>query len=198
MRSRRRRLTSRLRDPANAGIRALALSLLLLGCGEQRVELFDGCVGCVDAGAIDLRLRDPERCGAEARHCEDDEYCVDGVCVCRLPLVLADGNCRDPGADGDYCGVDRLDCPELCVDGACGAACPAGRTNCDDGCVDLSTHALHCGECDRPCGANQICVGGLCAVFVPAPCAACPCEACGAAPCETYPLRPDDPICLTD
>jgi hypothetical protein len=165
----------------------------LSGCGRQTVELFDGCV-CDDASVIDTRARDPERCGAEERHCEDDEYCIDGVCTCRPPLIVLGEDCVDPESDGGHCGAAAIDCPQFCVGGECASTCAA--TVCEDGCVDTRTHPLHCGECERPCGANQICLNGSCEEFRPAPCAACPCDACGAAACEVYPLRPSDPICI--
>lgn len=172
----------------------MVIGALLLGCGQQPVELFEGCDGCaptMDAGAITpVALRDPESCGATARHCEDDEYCVDGACVCREGLVRIGSECVDPQADGRHCGAGDVDCPAVCEAGVCVDACAAG-TACLDGCVDVRTHPLHCGECGRPCGANQICVGGTCAPFVPAS----DCGACARA-CCTYPTRPSDLICV--
>lgn len=170
-------------------MRRFILSLVIAGCGEQTVELFDACA-CSDAG-VTLSSRDPEACGAALVHCEDDQYCVDGACVCRPSLLAAGEDCIDPSTDGDRCGEPPVDCPSFCVEGACGASCPAPLFACESGCVDLASHPLHCGECGRPCGANQICLSGICTEF--RPCASCPCEAC--AECTTYPMRPD-PICL--
>jgi hypothetical protein len=169
------------------------LVLVLVGCTEQRVELFGGCDGCAptrDAGAAPLSLRDPERCGVEETHCEDDEYCVDGSCVCRQGMVRIGEECVDTSADGDHCGLAGVDCPALCEAGACVSSCSAG-TACEGGCVDRSTHPLHCGECGRPCGANQVCVRGLCTPFEPvADCAEC------SGTCCSYPTRPSDLICV--
>ncbi len=175
-------------------MRALLLAALLAGCGQQQVELFERCDGCApdgDAGVVSpIGLRDPESCGATETHCEDDEYCIDGVCVCRQGLVRVGPDCVDISADGDHCGVADIDCPALCQGGVCVDSCSAGSA-CLGGCVDVTTHPLHCGECGRPCGANQICVDGTCTPFVPATdCASC------ARACCTYPTRPSDLICL--
>lgn len=174
-------------------IRACLLgAALLLGCSEQTVELFDGS-SRGDGSSGELSSRDPERCGEEARHCEDDEYCVAGECVCRPPLTRIDERCVDTQADANNCGSPGTTC-SLCVDGVCGPACGAGRVDCDGGCVDTGAHPLHCGECRRPCGANQICVEGLCREFSPAACTSCPCRCASA--CCTYPGHASDVICV--
>jgi len=174
--------------------RALLLALVALtGCGRQTVELFDSSVARDGAASVDTSDRDPARCGADEVSCEDDEYCVGGACVCRPGLTRIDEDCVDVRSDAEHCGGEGVSCA-LCVEGVCGAACPAGATTCEGGCVDTSTHPLHCGECGRPCSTDQICVGGLCRDFSPAPCAACPC-ACATACCG-YPGRAEDPICV--
>ncbi|HJL17705.1 MAG TPA: hypothetical protein RMH99_18720 [Sandaracinaceae bacterium LLY-WYZ-13_1] len=165
-----------------------------LGCGRRSVELFGACDGCgpsPDGSVASLALRDPERCGADEEHCEDDEYCVAGACVCREGLVLDGEDCVDPMADAEHCGTSGEDCANVCEDGACVSACRAGRLDCEGGCVDVSRHPLHCGECGRPCGANQVCIDGLCRVFAPV----LDCGSCADA-CCTYPTRPDDRICV--
>lgn len=176
-----------------AVILVLASVSVCSGCGEQRVELFPDCDGCApraEAGVPPLGERDPERCGAEERHCEDDEYCVDGRCVCRQGMVRIDEDCVDPSASGEHCGIADVECPALCEGGACVESCSAG-TVCDDGCVDVSTHPLHCGECERPCGASEVCVEGACVDFAPVR----DCTEC-ADTCCTYPTRPADLICV--
>ncbi len=166
---------------------------LVGGCGEQSVELFDAGTERRDGATTTVVSRDPERCGAAAVHCEDDEYCVAGACVCRPPLTRIGEGCVDTNADALNCGgVDRP-C-SLCVSGACGTSCPAGTESCEGGCVDTQTHPLHCGECGRPCGSDYVCVAGLCQRFTPAPCTSCPCGC--ARSCCAYPTRPLDTICV--
>ena len=174
---------------------ALLALALLVGCGEQSVELFDATVTRADAAEVpvDTTLRDPERCGALAIHCEDDEYCVAGACVCRPPLTRIAGRCVDTDADALHCGGADRPC-SLCVSGACGTTCPAGTEECAGACVDTQTHPLHCGECGRPCGSDDVCVAGLCRSFLPAPCTSCPCGC--ARSCCAYPTRPTDTICV--
>lgn len=174
---------------------AFALALTFAGCGRQTVELFDGAVSADGSAAVDTSDRDPERCGPAEVSCEDDEYCVAGACACRPRLTRIGDDCVDVQADAEHCGGERIVCA-LCVDGACGDTCPAGTTTCDGGCVDTSSHPLHCGECGRPCSNDQVCVDGLCRDFSPAPCAACPCG-CATACCG-YPGRAQDPICVVD
>lgn len=169
------------------------IALLTLGCGVQRVELFDRCDACEpdrDAGVTPVGLRDPENCGVEDTHCEDDEYCVDGRCVCREGMVRDGDDCIDPNVDADRCGEAQVACSDACEAGECVASCSVG-TDCDDDCVDLMTHPLHCGECGRPCGANQVCVRGECTAFQPI----VECSEC-ARSCCTYPNRPSDLICV--
>lgn len=156
------------------------------------MELFDACATC-EGGVIDLRERDPERCGAAEVHCENDEYCVAGLCVCRPPLSRIGEDCVDTSTDPEHCGGEGRVC-EVCAAGACAASCPGGTLDCEGACVDPSDHPLHCGECGRPCGAGQLCVAGVCQWLVPAPCTACPC-ACPRA-CCAYPGYPSDTICV--
>lgn len=170
---------------------AACLAIFVLGCGEQEVELYDGAAA--DADVVDLTLRDPTTCGPSARHCEDFEYCVGGACVCRPLLTRVGEDCVDTSADAAHCGGAGMTCA-LCVDGACGTSCPAGTTQCLGGCVDLRSHPLHCGECERPCGSDHVCVEGRCVTFTPAPCTSCPCGC--ARSCCAYPEHPADTICV--
>jgi len=41
--------------------------------------------------------------------------------------------------------------------------CPEGFIRCDDECVDPMRSDVHCGECDRSCREQEICLAGLCA-----------------------------------
>jgi hypothetical protein len=40
--------------------------------------------------------------------------------------------------------------------------CNAGFTECNGACVDTSASAQHCGACDTPCKAGEVCQGGKC------------------------------------
>ena len=175
----------------------LVIVVLAAGCGERTVELLDG--GGMDAGpsdaSVDLSDRDPERCGTEGEDCEDFEYCVAGECVCRPGLTRVIERCVDTMADEMHCGAPDTPCAGVCNAGSCEATCPAGTMVCLGGCADVSNDPLHCGECERKCGSGELCIGGECRVFRPAPCTSCPCG-CGDRTCCTYPTRPQDVICI--
>lgn len=177
----------------------------IAACGEQRLVLFDGAAvaspdggardGAPDGVVLDASNRDPERCGSEAVHCEDDEYCALGSCVCREHLTRVGDDCVDTNADGEHCGGAGISCPGVCADGACVGSCPAGTADCEGACVDLSDHPLHCGECGRPCGSGRLCIAGSCVPFRPATCVSCPCDLCGTRTCCNYPTT-TDPVCV--
>ena len=48
----------------------------------------------------------------------------------------------------------------MCVDRAC--QCAATLTACDDACVDTTSDADHCGDCNTPCGPGETCEAGTC------------------------------------
>ncbi|HET9954998.1 MAG TPA: hypothetical protein VFQ61_10865 [Polyangiaceae bacterium] len=52
--------------------------------------------------------------------------------------------------------------------GAAGAgACQAGQASCSGSCVDLQSNAQNCGQCGRPCSADQVCSAGQCTCAAP-------------------------------
>ena len=189
-----------MRPHPHSGLLVWIVSCAVLGgCAPVSIELFDGGAASPDAatdGAVSLDAsllsqRDPERCGAAAVHCEDDEYCVAGACICRETLVRIGERCVDPDSDPAHCGPSGSLCSEACSSGLCVPECPAGTTSCEDACVDTDRHPLHCGECGRPCGSADVCIGGLCREFQ----AVETCAECGGE-CCSYPTRPADLICV--
>jgi hypothetical protein len=105
--------------------------------------------------------------------------CVTRVCTvstCNAGFGNCDGNGRngceaqlntitDCGMCGRSCMGERV-ASATCVSGACRLTCSAGFADCDgnpaNGCeVDLSS-AMHCGACNRACGASANAVGGTC------------------------------------
>jgi hypothetical protein len=53
---------------------------------------------------------------------------------------------------------DRADAP---------ASCAAGETRCGADCVDTQMDPDHCGRCDAPCAAGEVCASGACALSCP-------------------------------
>jgi hypothetical protein len=47
----------------------------------------------------------------------------------------------------------------VCANSTCGSDCTGGTTKCGAVCVNTDTDQQHCGECDNPCPAGQVCDG---------------------------------------
>jgi hypothetical protein len=86
----------------------------------------------------------------------------------------------------------------MCYQGACTATdCDAFTPEADfcgpnqDQCVlltDMETNPQHCGECDRACDIDELCVSSSCQPYYPATgCSACPCSICGNGACCAQP-----------
>lgn len=126
---------------------------------------------------------DPENCGRLGLHCDDDEACVAGVCVCRPGLTLAGTRCVDTQSDHSHCGRVNNRCGDMmaCVAGVCTGrgTCRSPFTLCGADCVDRSRDPLNCGDCDDDCGRTDVCIGGSCRTTRPeTTCLTCPCAAC--------------------
>jgi hypothetical protein len=95
------------------------------------------------------------------------EPCPAGQNYCR-------SGCTDLSSDPFNCGGCDLFCDNIvgpiCINGTCTADpaapapvyCPAGQTDCGGSCVNLSSHAGHCGACFTSCPLGGICQGGVC------------------------------------
>ncbi len=138
--------------------------------------------GLVDCGGECRDVsNDPEHCGTcDVVKCGDDEFCQDGACVCRPGLAACGGACVDVESDPANCGGCGAACDGVCVAGACKAAGDCAQTVCGGACVDSQTNPLHCGGCGQACAVDQVCFGGACWDYEPAPgCEACAgCDAC--------------------
>ena len=134
---------------------------------------------------------DPEFCGScEVTKCDDAEFCQDGVCVCRPELSACAGACVDTLSDPAHCGGCGQPCDGVCVAGECAGAGDCDLEICDGACVDAESHPLHCGGCGKACAVDQVCAGGECYDYEPAPgCLTCGgCDACpGDEPCCELP-----------
>jgi len=49
-------------------------------------------------------------------------------------------------------------------------ACESGKTFCSRGCRDLQSDVDHCGACGNSCGANGVCLSGVCDTLTPKSC----------------------------
>ncbi len=92
---------------------------------------------------------------------------VHSGCWCWLVLVVG-GGCAEstarPDAGDAADGVEAADDGEL--DDAAEAevpGCRPGQIDCGGTCVDPTSDPLHCGACDRPCAAGEVCNEGVCA-----------------------------------
>ena len=104
--------------------------------------------------------------------CPAGQYCSDGTCQAYAADADADGEADgapeatdEGGADGDE-GVTDADADgveEAEDSGGEDVSCPTGLHWCGGtDCVDWATSSAHCGACDNPCDAGDVCVGGGC------------------------------------
>jgi len=121
---------------------------------------------------------DPQYCNDCSTHCPGGKTCQGGACVtqCGPHLTLCGTSCVDLQSDPNHCGKCATVCTAT-VDPACSAgkcallgACAAGLTSCPVGslaaCADLMTDPTHCGACNTPCAADQVCVAGACKPYI--------------------------------
>jgi hypothetical protein len=157
-----------------AGICTLSCSL---GWGDCDMDPSNGCEG-------DL-LNDSLHCGTCSMACDPNggtPSCNNGKCGIACDPGL--GDCTsDAGCETDittsvsHCGGCGHACSTThgtpsCASGSCQVACESGFADCDasvgNGCeTDLSTDALHCGDCAMPCSTTNgtaSCAGSTCSI----------------------------------
>ncbi|MCG8557470.1 MAG: hypothetical protein MJD61_19610 [Proteobacteria bacterium] len=114
---------------------------------------------------------DPNNCGECGIRCPLGGLCLNGLCQCppgtqvcaANPGRNIPGECALTVADPEHCGPDCKPCVPgaTCANGIC--LCPPGLTECHpDGCVDLLTSSLDCGQCGVRCSGGAQCMGGQC------------------------------------
>jgi hypothetical protein len=129
------------------------------------------------AVCVDLES-DRANCGSCGNPCGPGMICVNHQCVISCPPGLTacggDGGlrCVDLTTDEKNCGSCGNVCGAglVCTAGAgagvapasCAPQCGAGTTRCGSACVDTATNVAHCGGCNLPCAATQLCAGGQC------------------------------------
>lgn len=130
---------------------------------------------------------------ARSARCASDIDCCQGnfPALCCFNGTVLDTVCTDVSTTGYLCPGDA----------PAPVGCPAGQTDCGGTCVDLSSHAGHCGACFASCALGGICRGGACRVACADGLAACGgycvdlqtdfynCGACGNV-CGQDPSRP--------
>jgi hypothetical protein len=90
-------------------------------------------------------------CSSLGARCNADAECCQGALCCFNGTTLA-SHCTDVSGIGFACPGDA---PPA-------AGCPPGQTACGSSCVDLITHAGHCGACYHSCPLGGHCQGGRC------------------------------------
>ena len=98
--------------------------------------------------------QNPRHCGECGKRCEQNQFCIKGVCV---------DECTKDALCGNKCLEDNSICcngteitltqlmnnPQHC--GGCGVTCDQNETCCNGTCRNLNTDRLHCGECGNTC-----------------------------------------------
>ena|SRR5829696_2278175 len=94
------------------------------------------------------------RCGLVGARCNADAECCQGnfAALCCFDGVSLTTRCTDVTNIGFVCPGE----------GPPPAGCPAGQTACGSACVNLTSHAGHCGACFRSCPLGGICRNGTC------------------------------------
>ncbi len=156
---------------------------------------FGDCDGVASNGCETNLSGSLSHCGACGRACSlanATAACSGGGCAiaaCAAGFGDCDGvasngcetNLRASAAHCGSCGAacSLSHATPACSSGLCAvAACATGWGDCDhvaaNGCeVDLQTATGDCGACGRPCGAGQVCSGGVCASVCASPTTFC-------------------------
>lgn len=99
-------------------------------------------------------------CAGLGVRCNADAECCQGsyAALCCFDGVSLTTRCTDVTNIGFVCPGDA---PAPSV-------CPDGQTDCGGSCVDLTSHAGHCGACFNSCSLGGVCRGGVCGINCPA------------------------------
>ncbi len=152
----------------------------LLSCDPGRAN----CDGDLSNGC-ETDLSAPETCGGCDRACPDSApSCLreggffECVVECGLSQTLCEGSCVNLENSRSHCGTCGNECfldPHgrvECSSGSCVVLdCGDNHDDCNgdpsDGCEQPLNTAEHCGSCGASCGADGICVSGLCTAMTP-------------------------------
>lgn len=85
------------------------------------------------------------------------------IAIGLLAGFAAAGACGDDSSD-DTDVADVRDVRDVEDEGT---SCPSPTELCGTTCVNTQSSHEHCGGCDQPCGANEICRGGVCELDCP-------------------------------
>jgi hypothetical protein len=97
-----------------------------------------------------------------------------GAACCAAGQVCYQSACCNPACGGKVCGSDGCGgscgtcAGSLACDGSGQCGCTGGLSACGTACVNLQNDTSHCGTCDHPCGATEVCAGGGCVLECPA------------------------------
>ncbi len=149
-------------------------------------DTYQSCDSDTANGCESDRQTDPDHCGGCGQSCDGAlnvtaVTCAGGECdydACEQAWGDCDDNrdngCETPVVTLDACGDCEQPCAPQNADGAtcnggsCSyASCQGDFLDCDDdtanGCeTDRLTSTEHCGSCDSPCTAPELCAGGTC------------------------------------
>ena len=144
---------------------------------------FGDCNGVESDGCETNFSNDPKHCGSCTKACAPNETCTGGLCVggcgmgqtCQPGFTCCDAmNCANTTNDPSNCGMCDNKCPPIahgtpaCAGSMCKiGSCDMGFADCNndptDGCeTNTNNDPQNCGGCNHPCGANGVCMNGMC------------------------------------
>ncbi len=151
----------------NQGVCDSACTAPIVKCGAKCADLQKDSANCSECG----------------KACDATRMCSAATCVCATGRTLCGTACADTKTDSKNCGA----CGTVC---APGTECKAGKCACTTDatlctvpgtggaggagakstvvCVDPTQHHEHCGACNSPCTAMEVCQDSACACVAPA------------------------------
>jgi hypothetical protein len=150
-----------------------------LACAQtgQSCAAADCCLGYCTQDAVCACVSDGFACAGigtggccSGQPCNAAGYC--GTCSSIGARCTADAECCQ-GSYAALCCFNGTSLTTVCTDVTnIGFVCPGdapapggcatGQTDCGGACIDLNSHAGHCGACFNSCALGLVCEGGVC------------------------------------
>lgn len=122
------------------------LFLLFIAAATSQTACFEDATSCVTS-----------------TDCFQGEVCTRGACQLDAPAQMPSADMATRPDQIDMSTDLDLASPTRDMRQPAPGCEPDTLTECGGVCVDVTTSSTHCGACDRPCAAGEVCDGGACA-----------------------------------